>query len=269
MKKFVPLFVFLIGLNLYGQKENESWCRWRAGGDGELNIPDDGYSFFKKGNFSYYLSNDDNSLYVDLKIEDSGVQFKILQEGVIVWINTDGKSAKKTGLRFPVGAKYAKLMKISGQGSNLNSNSPLALANVIQLIGFPESSPKIIPAENNESFSGSVKYNNNGVLLYNLKLPLSDLNLKETGNQKTGFITIGIEYGAPPSAGSAVQKPSPAAGQSADMPSGGSRGGGTRGGGGRSGGGIPGGGMQGGPPPQTGESSMILWLKNITIAAQN
>lgn len=275
MKTIVTVIALLSGVNMYCQKSSEAWCRWYTEGSDEVNLPAESYGFFKKGNFYYYLANDEHDLFIDLKIEDSGVQYKVLQEGLNVWINADGKSLKKTGIRFPVGVKYSKGPMMRPQGNNLNPESPVAMANTIELIGFSDSLPKFLPAEGGHHFFGSVKYNKEGNLYYNLRIPLNDINLSgnRDGSQNPEF-SIGIEYGAPPESANPQPRQTPPSQSSNEFSSsnarsGGSRGGGGRGGGRSSGAAMPMGGMSGSQRPQTGETSIILWVKDITIATQN
>jgi hypothetical protein len=238
-----------------------------------MNIQDiakDKMGYFKKGNFLYYISNDRDNLYIDLKIEDSGVQYKILQDGMAVWINVDGKSRKEAGIRFPLGARLAK-----GPGMQGNE-SPLAIAKVIQVIGLSGAEREMIPADNPDNFSGSVKYDSQGILFYYLRMPLTRIPFlkNKTGDGLEPF-TLGIEYGGIPVVGSRPTGQMPQ--MPADMPpsgrsGGGGRGGSRGGGGGRSGGGMPGGNMGGGSgnfQPPAAETSTILWLKNISLAAQD
>jgi uncharacterized membrane protein YgcG len=278
MKKIVVIVALLLGVSLYGQKKGgESWCRWHAEGPAELSIPADNYEFFKKGNFYYYLSNDDRDLYINLKIEDSGVQYKILQEGMNVWINPEGKNIKKTGFRFPVGAKYSKAIMARTPVNNANPDSPLAMANTIELIGFPPSRPRMVPADGSENLKGSVNYSKDGDLFYSLCIPLAEINMNDgSGGKSVPPFSIGIEYGVPPENPNAKPRQAPQAqGQADNFSSASGRGGGSRGGGGRGGGrssgaSMPMGGIGGGPrPPEPSEASTILWVKNITIATQN
>jgi hypothetical protein len=232
-------------------------------------MPNNNYGYFKKGNFLYYLSNDNDNIYIDIKIEDSGIQNKILQEGLNVWFNPNGKSVKKTGLRFPIGAKYAGIKRMKDSG-NIKPGSPLSMTNTIELIGFSESKPKLIPSESADGISGSVKYDNDGVLFYNLKIPISELDLK---GEKSGAgvvpFSLGIEYGAAPESGEAQTSQRPSVTETAVVASGGGRGG--RGGGGRSGGGAASSTMPRptAPASQAAEPSIVLWLKNISLTKAN
>jgi len=261
---FIAL-VFL--LNTYGQDEKEYQSHWRNADMNTHNMPDDNFGFFKKGNLFYFISNDRDNLYLDIKIEDSGVQFKILQEGLTVWFNADGRQRKETGIRYPIGVKFAKGPGMRSSGST--GSSPLAMAHTIQLNGFQGDAPQMIPAKNDDNFNGSVVYDDEGNLFYTLKMPVDRLSLisSESG---AGFepFTIGIEYGGMPELGKMPSGQAPP--QMSDaMPSGGRGGGGGGGRGGR--GGAPGGSMGTGPtapPASTVEVSKIIWIKKVSLADQ-
>ncbi len=265
---FISL-IFIVNAN--GQNGKNFQSHWRDVNTNITGMADDSFEFFKRGNFLYYISNDRDNIYIDIKFKDSGVQHKILQEGLTVWVNANGKLHKETGIRYPLGAKYAK-----GPGTrspvSSGSPSPLSLANTIQLIGFQGPDPNLIPAKNTDNFSGSIAYDNNGALFYNLRMPVSKLSL--TGSvSRTGFepFSIGIEYGGVPDIGSkpAGQAPPPPV---QGIPSGGSRGGpGGRSSGGGGRGGPPGAEM-GGPSAakssQEVEVSRLVWVKNVSLAGQ-
>jgi hypothetical protein len=271
MRTLVVFISLLLFADLYSQKDNESWCQLHKAGSDGLKKDDDSYGFFKKGNFRYYLSNDNDNLYVDMKIEDSGVQNKILQEGLTVWISPNGKNVRKTGLRFPIGAKSSRGHRADSNGNGINSDSPLAMANTIELIGLSSSGPEMVPAGSHEGLSGSVKYDNDGILFYNLKIPLSEFNLKveKSGSDAIPF-SLGIEYGGSKASGEGQKIQAPPAADPVGMPSRSGRGGGSRGGGGRGGSGSAGGGMQSKSfANQAVELSIALWIKNIRLATQN
>lgn len=264
----VSLFVCL---SLYAQKGKHVMCKWHKNGDSELNLPDEGYDYFKKGKFFYYLSNDKDYLYVDIKTDDSGVQNRMLQEGMILWISMDDKKSKNTGVHFPIGVKNLKgrgagFPEGSGEGSIINPNSPIALANTIEFIGFSDAEPKRIPARNIDNFNGLVRYDKEGNLFYHIAIPITRLPVSSDLRREGAMpFTIGIEYGATPVTGRPAGGGIPAApsGRPAGVPAGG----GSRGG---RPGGVPGGGMM---PPGSGTSQsvvppVILWISDIILATE-
>jgi hypothetical protein len=231
----------------------------------------------KKANIYYCFSNDNENIYVDLKIEDAGVQTRILKEGLTIWINMDDKSAKKMGIRYPIGSQ-------NGAGRNNNNRpesmlnpdgtlaTPLKQAHTIELIGFINEELRRFPSENNDNFRGSVKYDNEGILYYKMVMPIAKLPLRNSkqGNGVMPF-AIGIEYGTLSDVNKSGNQMSPPP-TSSSSPSGsasGSRGGRASGGGGRSGRGAA---M---PPSAEGTTRnmfmpettpVIKWIKDIVLA---
>lgn len=275
MKTIVTLIALAFILNAYGQDEKSYQSHRYSPEKNNHQMPDNSYDYFKKGNFLYYISNDNENIYIDIKIKDSGVQSSVLQEGLTIWFNADGRQHKEVGIRYPLGAKFADGPGRRNQG-NSTSASPLSKANTIQLIGFPGEGQNLIPAKNDDNFSGSLEYDQDGNLFYNLRLPISRLSLiASEGGAGIEQSTIGIEYGGMPQMGN---KPNgqPPPGMAEEMPSGG-RGGsgggrGGSGGGGRGGRGGSGGGIGAGPSgPSTpiAEASKLLWIKNISLADQH
>ena len=267
MKTLLVSFLLLIAVSLDGQKGklyNSSWAE-----DGSNNGPDLKYSVYEKGKIFYSVSNNNEFIFVSLKIEDPAVQTRILKEGLVIWINMDNKTDKGTGIRFPIGSQYSGMGRPGMPATNINPDgtlmTPLAMANTIELVGFTEEESRRFPADNADNFSGSVKYNNDGILLYSLRMPLAKLPIR---NSKEGDgampFNFGIEYGVPPQ----QSRPGGATSRSdAPSPSTIGRGGGGRPGGGGSPGG--GGGAPGGAPSgaKTVLPPVSFWIKDIKLAS--
>jgi hypothetical protein len=260
------LILFLIGISLTlassGQKEKNFPGNWRNQPSGELKLTDSEYQSYKKGLVLYYISNDNENLYLDLKIKETIEQTKLLKVGMNIWICMNGKSQKKTGIRYPIGSDYSGGRR--GYSNQVNAPTPLSQAHTIQLIGFKDVEPSRFSADNTDNFRGKAWYNDGGDLLYSLVIPLAKISQLDESQDKTGIITLGIEYGVPPEMG-AGGPPSGGA-----PPSGAPRGGG----GGRpgGGGGQPGApsGMGGPPTSSSGSQSLgspvLFWVKDIALA---
>ena len=270
MKLLISISVFLFCLNLCAQKENVITCKWNDGSGGSAFPGASDYTSLKKGLVLYCISNDDKNIYVDLKFTESIEQGKILQMGSTLWINPDGRSRKVDGIRYPLGAKYSKVRINPGDNqsaSSLISPSPLALANTIELIGFKAAPDKRFPSNNQDNIRGSIKYDNDGNLLCNITIPITELpeGGKNPDNSRSP-ITFAVEYGAPPFI--AEQQRSTESGASASPGGGGGgRSGGRSGGGGGSRGGSGGGSSLGsGPGYQEKPQAEIIWIKKISLA---
>jgi hypothetical protein len=274
MKIFIIYILLFFSVNLYAKKVKFYFSRWNEKGNTWLDVPSDMYSYFNKGELYYFISNDNTNIYIDIKIENSGVYNRILNEGLIVWINMDSKLTRKMGIRFPIGSKNS----ISGKEPHISSGklnadgtlvAILTQANKIELIGFKNEEIRQIPAENADNFSGSLKYDKEGILHYKMLLPIAKLPVR---NSKDGDgampFSFGIEYGPLPlkntSRGNMAPPP-------LTPPSGGVRGRSSREGGqssGAAGKHLQGSGNQGTgiAAPQNAPTPVLLWIKNIKLA---
>jgi hypothetical protein len=270
---FICLIIGFTSLN--AQKGKFFLSSWHENENTETTISSDKYSYFEKGKLNYYFSNDNENIYINMKIEDPGVQNRILKQGLIVWINMDSKTTKKMGIRFPIGSLNSGRRnepgmpeaKIDADGKII---TPLSSAITIELVGFINEEVRRFRADNVDNFRGSVKYGSDGTLHYKMLMPISKLpfrNSKE-GNGTMPF-TVGIEYGMLPVANGSGSTITPLS--SSEPPSGRSRGGSR--GGGRSGGGSSGNRNQisdnrgtGSVLSQNTEQPVLLWIKNIKLA---
>ena len=259
MKFIITLINLTICISITAQEKSTFSSKWRNSSSEEFKLPDSEYMVAKKGKVLYYLSNDNENIYLDLKITETPEQVRILQMGLTVWVNTDGKTHKEMGIRFPVGTMFSR-----GRGGNTNSvinpPTPLSQANTIELFGFKDVKVTRFPSDNPDNIRGKVRYDGDGNLLYSLIIPLLKLPFRINPSDAGQIpFTLGIEYGAAPAYG----------GQSG--PPGGmqSRGGGGRSG--RGGGGSMGGsgGMRGGARSNATvdqfSAPVLIWMKNINL----
>lgn len=269
MKLLISISVFLFSLNLSAQKDSKILCKWNDGSGGSSFPAAADYTSVKKGQLLYCISNDDNNVYVDLKVAESTEQTKILQMGLVLWVNNDGKSRKLNGIRFPIGAKFSRPRSGAGQSNMVNpydQATPLSLANTIELIGFKDIQEKKFPSNNTDNFRGSIKYDNDGNLVYALTVPISRLPAVAKNTDGKAFsLNLAIEYGAAPDMGAQTGKPS---GYTPPPSHSGKGGGGKSGGGGGGARGGSGGSTRtaGAPMGEDAPKSVIFWLKDLTLA---
>ena len=153
-----------------------------------------------------------------------------------------------------------------------SGNMQMSPANKLELIGLSESGSKLISSFESNNFRGSVSFEKDGNMWYEVVMPLSKLQSVKF-NCRNGMYSffLGFEY----------------KGVSSNVPSGGPRGrpGGSSGpgpgrgsiGGGMQGGLGPGAGRPGGfsgrdvgfSPGSSSDTKTIFWLKNISLAVEN
>lgn len=273
MKTLIFILSLLICTSLNAQKGSLNESRWHLNDE----VQSSDYQPINKAKLYCFLSNDNDNIYIDIKIADAGVQNRILKEGLIIWINMDGKSAKKMGVRYPIGSQNPVGRNKPDYSENTTNQdrslvSPLSLANTIELIGFINEEVRHFPSQNSDNFRGSVKYDKEGILYYKMVMPIAKLPVRNSkqGNGAMPF-AIGIEYGSSTSVNKSGNQMSPP--PSSSFSSGGSRGGVS--GGGRSGGGGRAG-RGGGIPANAAETSsnsdqpaitpVLKWIKDIKLS---
>jgi hypothetical protein len=273
MKTSIFILSLLICTSLNAQKGSLNESRWHLNDE----VQSSDYQPINKAKLYCFLSNDNDNIYIDIKIADAGVQNRILKEGLIIWINMDGKSAKKMGVRYPIGSQNPVGRNKPDYSENTTNQdrslvSPLSLANTIELIGFINEEVRHFPSQNSDNFRGSVKYDKEGILYYKMVMPIAKLPVRNSkqGNGAMPF-AIGIEYGSSTSVNKSGNQMSPP--PSSSFSSGGSRGGVS--GGGRSGGGGRAG-RGGGIPANAAETSsnsdqpaitpVLKWIKDIKLS---
>ena len=200
MRLLITLFLFSFCISNNAQKGKLFISSWKENEDVGLSIPASSYTYLKKGKIYYSISNSNDNLFLDLKIEDTGVQDRILKQGLIVWINMERKLTKTMGVRFPIGSQYSGgRSEHNLPNTNIDTKgdpvTPLSLANMVELIGFISEETRRFPADNFDNFRGSVKYDDHGNLNYKMVMPIAKMPVR---NSKEGYgampFALGIEY---------------------------------------------------------------------------
>jgi hypothetical protein len=211
MKSLAFILFLFLSVGLSAQSGSASLCRWHVS---DKVLPSD-YQFIKKAKLYYYLSNDYDNIYIDFKIEDPGVQRMILEEGLTIWINMDGKSAKKMGVRYPMGSQNKVGRNQNTRSENETNSSqqfdnPVLLANTIELIGFINEEVRHFSSENADNFRGSVKFDGQRILYYKMVMPITKLPVRNSKDGRSAMpFAIGIEFGYTPEMSKSEKNPGP------------------------------------------------------------
>jgi hypothetical protein len=260
MKSIVTIVLITICASLFAQKSKVPGMQWRDNPSAEMPATVSEFSSLDKGKILCYLSNDDNNLFIDMIIPDPGVQKKILDIGLSIWIDPAGKEKKAMGVRFPIGAASVRSM-LERKGERATEeevklyakNSALAMAYEIDITGFGEGPALRVPASGGEGFSASIRYNDDGDLIYRLLIPRAKVAFGESKGQPVPF-SLGIEYGA----AYVMARPGGAPGGGGAMPQG------APGGRGGQGGARPG--MAAAPGSSQQAAQPPLWIKALVLA---
>ena len=217
MRKLITISLLVVSFCAYGQKAKGPVMHWRDYSAKDNAYPASDYFPLDKEKIFCYLSNNDSSIYIDLIIPDPEVQRLILNYGMNVWFDNSGKEAKSMGVRYPLGSTSVKadLNRKGEERSDseelmLLRNSSLEMAFEIEVAGFGEGIPPRVPSKGGSGFFSSVRYSDDGNLLYRMVIPAKSIVLLEAKGKVVPF-SIGIEYGSvmvpfPKSASSSVTR---------------------------------------------------------------
>ncbi len=134
---------------------------------------------------NYTLSNDDEKIYLCVRIVDELSQAKIMRSGLNIWFDTLAKKNKQCGILFPVpdkGGDEYQTDVASSSGSNRGGgkkgrdvdaikNKFLRQANQMQLVGFKKSIPDYLAPENEYGINVSINWDVNNIMIYEAVIP--------------------------------------------------------------------------------------------------
>lgn len=213
----------------------------------------------------YLITNDDENLYVHLILTEHSSIRSLLDGGLTVWIDANGKNKKKTGIQFPL-ERMRRLPNQQQAGPSAMGPPAMGerqaqpgLPNLeeetfeIELLGIKGVESYLIPSDQEDHINGVLFFNEFEELNYHVKIPYERLG---EGILTDRIVSINIESG---SSNSRQGNGGPGMGGGMN-----GMGGGMGMGGGPPQGGMGGGmGMGGGPgaPPSQGQQSDPIKIK--------
>lgn len=229
-------------------------------------------TYDSKSKFWYKISNDNNNMYIMLKMDDEALKRKALMFGLTLWIDTTDHQKEKLGIRFPKGRDKGTRQESRERPSNDTERNPgqmkdrlLEELQVIELMGFDnrESNVMMIGESKIRPVLAFDTYN---TLIYQCVLPLKFVfkNMSSPKVISMGFTTGSMERPTSTEGGEGMRED----GMQGGMPGGGGQmGGGQRGGMGRGvGNGRPGGGMRN---DQETSGPSRFWFKHYCLNCRN
>lgn len=254
---------------------NSSWQQAPSVIDGKTDDWNVNMMFDEKSGFIYGLSNDNENLFVHLKISDQAMQRKIMMTGLTFWFSQSGKKKDKVGVAFPVKSipRRSQARGTRSQSGGEEKRPAIDIEKInrkfesgmepMHLLGFfGEGSHETANNLNDLGLNGMIRFDRQQYMIYELALPLRKIldDPKAYLQDSTMVFAFGIETGS-------LEMPSMGSG---GPPSGGGMGRGGMEGGMSSGGGrSTGGGRQMDPEMmqqmQGMSESTSLWVKKAAL----
>lgn len=228
--------------------------------DGDLKEWGDSLRYYnEEKKLNYTLANDNDNLYMAIRINDHSEQMRVINAGLTLSINTKGKKKEMYSVTFPVadGSAAPMLAKPNADQITAEDRDELMRARLtklrnIKVTGFPDIEGENITTSNTYGIKTALNYDDNGYLVYEAAIPLKFFHADAPDKSEWAF-NIRINGLAKPEGRVNAEGEGRMGGGRGGM--GGGRGG-MGGGGGRGGmGGGGRGGMRGGGMGQGGNSA--------------
>ena len=162
----------------------------------------------KKSKIAYMISNNENAIFVDLYIQNESIQKKAVLFGITAWLDFEGKSKKKLGVKYPLRnenlrqeskkSSRNKLKKGSTGGGEISfahqAEQMLNSLTEIELIDKTNDRGRIFDLRLQNDLKANIEFKQTGLMAYHLEVPYKTLgiSLKDLESKK---ISIGIETG--------------------------------------------------------------------------
>lgn len=130
---------------------------------------------------NYTLSNDDEKIYLCVRIVDELSQAKVIRNGLNIWFDTLARKNKQCGILYPVPDKTGEDYQsdnssVSGshkRGSDVDAvkSKFLRQANQMQLTGFKKTIPDYLAPDNEYGINVSINWDKNNIMIYEAVIP--------------------------------------------------------------------------------------------------
>jgi len=121
-------------------------------------------------------SHDDNFFYLCLSTRDREMQIRMLAFGLTVWLDPLGSDHKTFGIAYPLPEKMVlsdpPMQRSKKKGFNEMPKIPDEAFQELEIIGPRDEDRYRLPAMNNEGIAARVGLSEDGVMAYELRMPL-------------------------------------------------------------------------------------------------
>lgn len=153
--------------------------------DGDVKEWGDSLRYYnKEKQLNYSLANDQDNLYMAIRVNDRSEQIRILRAGLTLSIDTRGKKKESFTITFPVGDQSAEgiaetTQDLQGGNSNVKQEdrdelmrARLTKLREIKVTGFKDIESETMTTSNTYGFKVAIDYDKDGYLVYEAAIPL-------------------------------------------------------------------------------------------------
>lgn len=199
MRSVIFSLSLFLCLNLTAQNSKTIKSIWQENSEEDPDTELVDYFFQQKGNFYYFIADNEKYVWFIMKTSDTAVQNTILESGMTLWIDMDNKGGMKSGILYPAGSMNSLPKITDSPDERKNSNAVreklVKQANMIELKGFPGEARRF-PSDTYDNFRGKIHIDVKGTMYYYMRMPTIKLPLR---NSRDGVgampFALGIQFG--------------------------------------------------------------------------
>jgi uncharacterized membrane protein YgcG len=167
--------------------------------DGDPKEWGDSLPYYNKDKqINYALANDQDNIYMAIRINDRSQQIRVLRAGLTLSIDTKGRKKETFSITFPVGDQSIsdQLQEANDlQGSNdvtQQDRDDLAKARLtklreIRVVGFKDIEGEMITTSNTYGIKTAIDYDKDGNLVYEAAIPLKFFHADDLSKSEWAF----------------------------------------------------------------------------------
>jgi len=168
--------------------------------DGDLKEWGDSLRYYnQEKQLNYALANDQENLYMAIRINDRSEQIRVLRAGLTLGIDTRGKKKETFTMTFPVGDQSAQGMAENVQDLQSGNNdvkqedrdelmkAKLTKLREIKVTGFKDIESETMTTSNTYGFKVAIDYDKDGNLVYEAAIPLKFFHADDLSKNEWAF----------------------------------------------------------------------------------
>src|ERR1700761_109350 len=167
--------------------------------DGDLKEWGDSLRYYnQEKQLNYALANDQDNLYMAIRINDRSEQIRVLKAGLTLSIDTRGKKKETFSITFPIGDQSQNTTELQGNDLQGNTNitqqdrddmkeARLTKLREIRVSGFKDIEGETITTSNTYGIKTAIDYDENGNLVYEAAIPLKFFHVDDLSKSEWAF----------------------------------------------------------------------------------
>lgn len=168
--------------------------------DGELKDWGDSLRYYNKDKqLNYALANDQDNLYMAMRINDRSEQIRVLRAGLTLGIDIRGKKKETFTMTFPVGDQSPESMAETAQDLQGGTTdvkqqdreelmkAKLTKLRAIKVTGFKDIESETMTTSNTYGFKVAIDYDKDGNLVYEAAIPLKFFHADDLSKNEWAF----------------------------------------------------------------------------------